>query len=107
MSTATELHDSCAYIAEELENAYDSGDMTDWLCENELDEDLTISRDGSILSTSIYVTLGGPTIWVDTGSATVDGTWGTDRASVCASRSACLELERTIAECMYGVEVHA
>lgn len=30
----------------------------------------------------IYVTLGGPTIWIDTTAHTVNGTWGTERESV-------------------------
>lgn len=109
MSTATDTHlyDSCAYVAEEIEKAYDSGDLYEWIEDNALDYKFTICSDGSISSASVYVTLGGPTIWVDTGSFTVEGAWSVDRASVCADRDACIELEQILAEGMCGIEVHA
>jgi hypothetical protein len=44
-----------------------------------LDIEYTISSRGDFLGARIYVTLGGPTVWIDTREGYVKGAWGADR----------------------------
>ena len=43
-----------------------------------LDANYVIDRRGSMRGAWLYMTLGGPTVWVDTMRGTVRGTWGQD-----------------------------
>lgn len=45
-----------------------------------LDIEYTISSRGDFLGARIYVTLGGPNVWIDTREGYVKGAWGADRA---------------------------
>lgn len=45
-----------------------------------LDYEITIDSRLEYKSAKIYVTLGGPTVWVDTAERAVKLAWGTDRA---------------------------
>lgn len=53
--------------------------MYDW-SNDALDYEFTISSTGDVLGVRVYVTLGGPNVWVDTRNGVVGGAWGTDRA---------------------------
>lgn len=48
--------------------------------------------------TRIYVTLGGPTIWIDTTTHTVNGTWGLDRESEMLYTDVCNMLDDYVSE---------
>lgn len=43
-----------------------------------LDENYIIDRCGNMRGAWIYISLGGPTVWIDTMRGTVRGTWGHD-----------------------------
>jgi hypothetical protein len=45
-----------------------------------LDIEYTIDSRGEYLGARVYVTLGGPNVWIDTREGYVKGAWGTDRA---------------------------
>ena len=40
----------------------------------------TISRNGEYLGVRVYVTIGGPNVWIDTRRGEIGGAWGTERA---------------------------
>lgn len=44
-----------------------------------LDIEYTIDSRGEYLGARVYVTLGGPNVWIDTREGYVKGAWGTDR----------------------------
>ena len=44
-----------------------------------LDIEYTIDSSGEYLGARVYVTLGGPNVWIDTREGYVKGAWGTDR----------------------------
>lgn len=50
----------------------------DWLCENGLDVEYRVSSSGDYLGARVYVTLGGPTIWIETDFGRVCGAWGAE-----------------------------
>ena len=48
--------------------------------EDPLDFEYTIASNGEYLGVRVYVTLGGPNVWIDTRRGEIGGAWGTDRA---------------------------
>lgn len=45
-----------------------------------LDWEYTIARNGEYMGVHVYVTLGGPNVWIDTYRGEIGGVWGMDRA---------------------------
>lgn len=79
----------CKRVAEELEQ-YINGEITDeetgeelTLCDyfsDILDFEYIINRDMSYSAVKVYVTLGGPTVWIDTYSGTVELRWANEES---------------------------
>ena len=65
-----------------------------------LDFEVILSSQKTIQSIRLYVTLGGPTCYVDTELHSVVCAWGGDRAEYALDWDACDELESIIAEYM-------
>ena len=65
-----------------------------------LDFSAVVSSQKTIESIRLYVTLGGPTCYVDTELHAVVCAWGGDRAEYPLDWDACDELESIITECM-------
>lgn len=72
ISTGPEVCRSCG---EEMEQI----GLYDWLADA-LDVEYTVDSNLDYKAAKIYVTLGGPTVWVDTAERAVKLAWGTDRA---------------------------
>ena len=70
------------YTDEEREKMEQSGeayDLYSYIADNALDLEYTVSAyGGEFLGARIYVTLGGPTVYVDTRDHCICGRWGTD-----------------------------
>lgn len=77
----------CKRIAKEIES-YVNGEITDddgetlslcdWI-DDVLDFEFVVDSQKNYVSAKIYVTLGGPTVWVDTVEKAVKLAWGADR----------------------------
>lgn len=96
-TTADELHDMCQRVREELQALYDADysdeereereesgeacDLYDYF-NDVLDYEFAISSRRDMLGVKVWVTLGGPNIWIDTREGYIKGAWGTDRADV-------------------------
>ena len=65
-----------------------------------LDFSAIVSSQKTIQSIRLYITLGGPTCYVDTELRAVVCAWGGDREEYPLDRDACNELESIIAEYM-------
>ena len=65
-----------------------------------LDFEVILTRMKTVKSVRLYVTLGGPTCYVDTELNAVVCAWGGDRAEYPLDWDACDELENIIAEYM-------
>lgn len=66
--------ETCPSCGEELEQL----SLYDWLADV-LDVEYTVDSNLDYKAAKIYVTLGGPTVWVDTEDRAVKLAWGTDR----------------------------
>lgn len=63
-----------------------------------LDFEYTISSNGEYLGVRVYVTLGGPNVWIDTRRGEIGGAWGTDRADRWLPREICDEIDEVFRE---------
>lgn len=65
-----------------------------------LDYEVILTSQKTLKAVRLYVTLGGPTCWIDTEKHTVVCHWGADQMEHPISWDLCDELEEIIAECM-------
>lgn len=96
-------------VREELENIYngeavnDDGEeigFYDWAAE-QLDHEYLIASDKSYRSVKVYVTLGGPTVWIDTDRREICGAWGSERAALWLPCEICDQIDDVYSE-FYG-----
>ena len=101
-----ELFDYCNRIFDELNAIYegkatnDDGEpasMYDYF-EDALDWEYTIDSNGEYMGVRVYVTLGGPNIWIDTRRGEIGGAWGTDRADRWLPSEICEEIDSIFSE---------
>lgn len=92
-----ELQRMCESIRKELEQLYSNDwseeerdqrqedgepcDLWDYFSDV-LDVEYTISSHGDFLGASIWVTIGGPSIWIDTRENEIKGRWGSDAVNI-------------------------
>ena len=92
-----ELQRMCESIRTELEELYNNDwtdeerdqrqedgepcDLYDYFSDA-LDVEYTISSKGDFLGASIWVTIGGPSIWIDTRENEIKGRWGSDAVNI-------------------------
>ena len=96
-------------VADELEEyaagtaTNDDGEpLTMWDYVNDaLDFEFTVDSRKNYMGAKIYVTLGGPTVWIDAREKTVELRWGTSSATALLSYDATAQLDDTMAE-IYG-----
>ena len=65
-----------------------------------LDYEVILTSNRTVKSVRLYVTLGGPTCWIDTEEHAVICHWGADQAEYPVDWGLCNELEEIVAECM-------
>ena len=94
-------------VAEEIEAYYnntineDGGEVNlyDYVADA-LDYEVVLTSQKTVRAVRLYVTLGGPTCWIDTEEHAVICHWGTDQAECSIDWDLCNELEEIIAEYM-------
>ena len=86
---------------EEMENNGEAYDLYSYF-NDVLDYEYTISRSREYLGAKIWVTLGGPNIWIDTRAEQICGAWGNEREAVCISKDIASEID-AIFEDMYNI----
>ena len=74
--------------------------LSHYLCENARGFAYAVDRIKPLIGVRIYVTLGGPTCWIDTRNGEVVCAWGTDRAAAWLVSEICDEINAFYAECM-------
>ena len=57
-----------------------------------LDVEYTLNSQRELIGVRVYVTLGGPTCWIDTRNGEVVCAWGTDKESVWLASEICEEI---------------
>ena len=63
-----------------------------------LDVEYTVNSLGEYIGARIFVTLGGPNVWVDTRDGVVGGAWGCDRATAWLPSEVCEEIDSIFSE---------
>ena len=81
MKSTTEY---CKNIANELTAIYNGEygedyNLWDWIPDNVLDFEYIANSRKEYRSVRLWVTLGGPNVWIDTANATVNLAWGQER----------------------------
>ena len=121
-STDSHLNANCISIAEEIEahansRAYEDEDGNVVILDGDdeptdemeyrglydfindaLDIEVTYGLSGDYRGAKLYMTVGGPTIWVDTQTGFVEGRWATDSCSKWVDSDAIDELNDAIEE---------
>ena len=110
-----EMHNECReyakHVAEEVEAYYngtanEDGEevsLYDYFADA-LDYEVILTSQKTVKSVRLYVTLGGPTCWIDTEKHAVVCHWGTETAKYAIDWSLCDELEEIVAEWM-GLDI--
>ena len=91
------LYDLTPEEVERREEKGESSSLWDYFADA-LDVEYTIDSRGEYLGARVYVTLGGPNVWVDTRYGEVGGAWGTDRESVWLPSEICEEIDSIFCE---------
>ena len=103
-----ELFEYVKRIRDELEAVYNG--TTDELNEDgepetmydyfsdPLDYEYTINSRGEYIGVRVYITLGGPNVWVDTRRGEIAGAWGTDRADIWLPSEIAEEIDNIFSE---------
>lgn len=88
------------YTDEEREEMENNGEIYDiyTYCADALDVEYTISSRGDLLGVRLYVTLGGPNIYIDTRAGEVVGHWGADTARAWVPSEICDEINEIFEE---------
>lgn len=86
----------------EMDSETVSGDfeqlsISDYLADV-LDYEITIDSQLEYKSAKIWVTLGGPNVWIDTADKAVKLAWGTDRAEYALDWDTCDEIDEYMQE---------
>lgn len=102
----TENREYCKRIAKEIEE-YAAGKMVDdagnelglydYLA-NALDYEFTVGSRKEYKSAKIWVTLGGPNMWIDTAERAVKLAWATDREEYPLTYDVCDEIDEIMQE---------
>ena len=102
-----ECREYAKHVAEEIE-AYYNGTINedgeevslyDYVADT-LDYEVVLTSQKTVKAARLYVTLGGPTCWIDTEEHAVICHWGTDQAKCSIDWDLCNELEEIISEYM-------
>ena len=84
-------------VKEELEKYYNGFEdedgneygLADYICENVLDTRYIVESNFELRSCMLYVTLGGPTVWIDTETRTIEIRWGSEKESLWLDSDIC------------------
>jgi hypothetical protein len=90
-------------VAKELIEAYreENGEdynLWDYIAENVLEVEYTASGRKEYKSVKLWVTLGGPNVWVDTADSLVHLAWGSDRCEYPIPADVCDALDDIYSE---------
>lgn len=96
-----ENREYCKRIVEEIEAIYNGTEtnedgeiitLYDYLCDA-LDFEYTITSQKTYKSVKVFVTLGGPNVWIDTATACVHLAWCNERCEYPLSYDVCDEID--------------
>ena len=102
-----ECREYAKHVAKEIEAYYNGTTNADGeeaslyaYVADALDYEVVLTSQKTVKAVRLYVTLGGPTCWIDTEEHAAICHWGTDQAECSIDWDLCNELEEIIAEYM-------
>ncbi len=100
---ASEMTRHAEAIADKLDTMY-VGELREYFREHELDVEYTVTFMGSdliVVGAQIWITIGGPTVWVDTREGTVHANHGDDKGTAWLKTTTAATIHRIYEECFY------
>lgn len=98
-----ELREICQREAESLEQAWQAGELFDYLNDEVLDMTFIVTPPRTLRAVELAVSLGGPSIYIDTREHAIVGFWGGNQARYALDNDLCDEIDQAFAE-MYEYE---
>lgn len=74
-------------------------DLTDYIFEA-LDVEYILNSSRELIGVNLFVTLGGPTCWVDTRHGAIECRWGTESGSAWLASEICDSINDHFSECL-------
>lgn len=75
-----EVFDIVQSYNDDLQEAYENGELMDYINDHALDIEYRVSSDLSYLGVEIAIALGGPTVYINTRDNRLEAYWGGDTA---------------------------
>lgn len=82
----------------DVEEAQQNGELIDYINDNALDIEYTISQNMDYIGTDIAVALGGPNVYINTRDKRVEAYWAGDTGSYPLDSDLCNELDELFEE---------
>lgn len=65
-------------VLQDLKDSYNNGEMIEYINDHALDLEYILNSNRQLIGVKIYITLGGPSVWIDTRNNTLNIAWATD-----------------------------
>lgn len=88
-----EIFETAKNYALEIEEAWQNGELIDYINDNALDIEYTISSNMDFLGADIAVALGGPSVYINTREKRVEAYWGGEEGYYLLDSDLCDELD--------------
>lgn len=86
------------YNGEEVNDDGEQMDIYDYINKEVLDTEYILDAQLNLIGVKLYVTLNGPTAWIDTREQTVNLSWGSDKAWLYMDGDICEELNEIFSQ---------
>lgn len=93
-----EIFETAKSYALDIEEAWQNGELMDYIDDNALDIEYTISSNMDFLGAEIAVALGGPSVYINTRDKRVEAYWGGEQGSYPLDSDLCYELDELFEE---------
>lgn len=87
------IFETAKSYALDIEEAWQNGELIDYINDNALDIEYTISSNMDFLGAEIAVALGGPSVYINTRDRRVEAYWGEEQAYFLLDSDLCDELD--------------
>lgn len=98
LNTSKENRRYLESLSQDLKDAYNNGNMIDYVGDNVLDVEYIINSSRELIGVKLYITLGGPTIWIDTENCTLNISWACESDTIGIYSDICDEITEIFGE---------
>lgn len=97
-NTANENRKYLEAVSQELKDSYNNGEIYEYINNNVLDVEYSLNSLKELIGVNLYITLGGPTVWIDTRDCTLTIAWGCERDQLGVYSDICEEITTIFAD---------